>query len=121
MLYLTTFQSKIFLIMLYYGIISGFILELKLVLSGIFKSKIFNLLTDFLIGIIFGYLFIKSMNLYSFGEFRFYLLLAYFLGLFIEHKSVGFLIRNVIKCIYKFLSKIVYKLKNIKLFSKIFK
>lgn len=121
MLYQTTFQGKIFLIMLYYGIISGLILQIKLTICCYFKSKIFSNITDFLIGVIFGYIFIKGMNLYCYGEFRIYLLIAYLIGLIIVHYSLGFLIKSMIKYICKFLKGVFCKLKRIKVLAKIFK
>lgn len=121
MLYQTLFQGKVFLIMLYYGIISGLILEIKILTCKIFNSKLLNILLDFVIGIIFGFLFIKSVNMFNYGEFRIYLLIAYCIGIIIEHKTLGNLVEKLLVNIYTLFAKLINKLKSKKVFSKIFK
>ena len=121
MLYETLLHGHIFCSMLYFGLISGIILEIKLLVDKSFKNKIITIILDVLLGVIFAFIFVKSMNIYNYGEFRLYLLIAYCFGIVILHKTIGFLVEKLIKLLYNLCIKILKKLKKVKVFSKIFR
>lgn len=121
MLYETLLHSQIFLSMLYFGLISGLILEIKLLIERPFKNKYFKIIPDTIYGIVFAFIFIFSMNLLNYGTFRIYLLIAYTLGVILEHKTIGFLVEKIIHFVYTILVKIFIKIKNNKFLSKILK
>ena len=121
MLFTTLLQGKLFCIILFLGILIGFIYELQYLLRAIFKNKIIVFILDLIYGIIFTLLFIFSINLFNYGEFRIYLLLAYVLGLIIETKTVGDLFRQMIKFICKKTKQLIKLLKQNKFCKIIFK
>lgn len=82
MIYFTTNQANCFLIFLFFGIISGIILN---VFSIIFLKKFINLIKKHIFNciftIFFGILFIFLLTIFNFGIFSFSLLFAFLLGL----------------------------------------
>lgn len=121
MLFETICQWQIFLSVFYFGLICGMFLELKILIGKQITFKLFNTLLDIFYCVICGFLFIKSVNLFNYGEFRLYLLISFCLGIVIEHKSVGFLLEKVFIFIYNLVTKMFSKLKKFKLFAKLFK
>lgn len=120
MLFTTLNQGYLATIFIFFGIIIGYLYEICLILEG-FKFGFIRYVIDLIFGLIFSLVFIFCLNLFNFGEFRFYLLLSYFLGLFFERKTVGDLFQKMIKFLCKTLKNIAIKLKTNKVVSKIFK
>lgn len=101
MLYETLFQSQIFFMMLYFGMICGIIFEAKnLIRHALFDNKIISFVADFAFMCVSALIFVYSKNLLNFGEFRIYLLLAFVLGIIIEHISIGFLVEKLFYLMY---------------------
>lgn len=121
MLFQTLLQGKLFLIFLFFGIIIGALYECVFLLHNIFKNKIIDFFLDLAYGIIVSILFIFITNLFNYGEFRFYLLLSYILGFIILRKTVGYLVRKMIKFVCNKIKHFVLYLKSNKFIAKIFK
>ncbi len=119
MLYETLLQGAIFLTLFYFGLFCGVFFEVKKMLDKMFKHWTLILITDILFFIISAFLFVFAENLFNYGEFRLYLLLAFVLGAFIEHFSVGFLVEKFFIIIYNLINRVIYLLKN--KFKKVFK
>ena len=88
-------------------------------MDKIFKHWTLILITDILFFITSTFLFVFAENLFNYGEFRLYLLLAFVLGATIEHFSVGFLVEKFFIIIYNLINRVIYLLKN--KFKKVFK
>lgn len=111
MLYETLLQGAIFLALFYSGLFCGVFFEIKKMLDKMLKHWAFILITDILFFTISAFLFVFAENLFNYGEFRFYLLLAFVLGTTIEHFSVGFLVEKFFIIIYNLINRVVYLLK----------
>lgn len=112
MLYETLLQGQIFLGMFYFGLIAGIFLEAKNLLDKIFKNKIFIAITDFSFLLISSFLFILSENLFNYGEFRLFLLIAFVLAVYLEHKTIGYLVEKFFILAYNFINKLYTKFLN---------
>ena len=122
MLYETLLQAQIFLCLFYFGAICGIVYTLfKLINKSFNNQKVLVFVTDLIFCIILTFAFIFACNMFNYGEFRFYLLLAFFLGLVIEQKTIGFLVEKFFKFVYNNLVKIFNKLKTTKIFKRILK
>lgn len=122
MLYETLLQAKIFLSIFYFGIISGLFYEF----FHLIKSKIYiiNFVVDFLSMLVFGAVFITSVHIFCYGEFRFYTILAFLVGFFVERKSIGKFLALFLNMFYNISVKFFNKLKTFKIIKylvKIFK
>jgi len=121
MLFETLKQSFLFLGSLYFGLILGIIKEIFLFLLKILKdNKNIRFIFDFLFLIISAILFIICLNLINYGEFRLFLLAIFILGYLIERKSIGYLLDFLFQKIYNLIVNFINKLKNTKLFKRIF-
>ena len=121
MLFQTLLQGKLFLIFLFFGIVIGVFYECCYLIQNVFKNRVIDFFLDLFYGIVIGVLFIFITNLFNYGEFRFYLLLAYILGFIIMRKTVGYLVRKMIKFLCNKLKQLVLYLKSNKFIAKIFK
>ena len=122
MLFETLLQGKIFLCCLYFGILCGIVLGIKNLVDLTFKKNKFVLIiTDIAFLSISAILFVICINVFNFGEFRLFELLAFALGIVIEQKTINNLVEKFLILIYNFFTKILCKLKQTKLFAKIFK
>lgn len=111
----------LFLGALYFGLICGIIKEIfNFILNLLKNKKVFIFLFDFIFIILFSFLFIFCLNIVNYGEFRVFLLISFILGYFIERKSLGNLVDFLIKKIYNFLKIIVNKIRNLKIFKRMF-
>lgn len=112
MLYETLYQSQIFFMMLYFGIIGGVLFEVKNLIRHIFfDNKIISFVVDSVFMFLCAIIFVYAKNLLNFGEFRLYLLLAFVIGIVLEHFSIGFLVEKLFFLMYN---------KSIKLYRRIF-
>ena len=112
MLYETILQSNIFLVMLYYGIWSGIIFEAKNLIEKSFKdNKNVCIVLDTAYMIICSLIFVKGKNMSNYGEMRMYLLIAFFVGIILEHISIGFLVEKIFMFVYNSVVKVFAKLK----------
>lgn len=122
MLYETLLQSKMLLVMIYFGIISGILLTIKnLICKALKKNKVVIILTDILFCIISSFVFLYAQNKFSYGEFRLFQLLSFLLGVFIEQISINNLVEKILRLIYNLFVKVFCKVKNTKLGKKVFK
>ncbi len=113
MLYETLLQANIFLSIMYFGIICGLCYEI----FNLFKIKnyVLNIIKDFVFMLVFSCIFILSVNIFCFGEFRFYTILAFLVGFFVERKTIGKFVALFLKLVYNIYVKAVAKLKSSKI------
>ena len=111
MLYETLYQGQIFLAVLYFGLIAGVVFEGKNLIQNAFnKNKIVCVVLDTAFMAIASLLFIFAKNLANYGEFRLYLLIAFVLGIVLEHISIGFLVEKFFVGVYTIGRKIGRKI-----------
>ena len=111
MLYETLYQGQIFLAVLYFGLIAGVVFEGKNLIQNAFnKNKIVCLVLDTAFMTLSALLFICAKNLANYGEFRLYLLIAFVLGIMLEHISIGFLVEKFFVSVYNISRKIGRKI-----------
>lgn len=122
MLYETLLQSKIFLCALYFGILCGIFLTAKNGADKLFKNKkAIVIVTDILFFVVAAILFLTCINLFNFGEFRLFELLGFALGIVLEQISVNKIVEKAFKMLYTLFAKMFAKLKNTKIFKRVFK
>ena len=122
MLYSTLLQGKMFLVMLYFGIVCGIVLTAKILLENITKkNRIIIVASDICFLFVCSIVFLFAKNKFCYGEFRLFELLAFCLGIFFEQISLNNLVEKIFRLLYNSLRKIFCKLKSLKFFSKIFK
>lgn len=110
-LYESLNQPLNFLFILLIGIGSGFIFDAFKYLTFLcnknsIMEKIFDCVSVVLCGIIF---FLSTLNL-NFGEFRFYLLFGYILGILLERFTFGIFIAKIASYCYNKITKTINKL-----------
>ncbi len=115
-------QAKLFFIFLAFGILLGVIWGIlnfiKLLLkNNIVVSQILE--AHFAVVNVFGF-FIALIN-FNFGEFRFYLLVAYVVGFILERKTLGKLFAKVYYWLYNKLKSGAIRLKKTKLVKRVLK
>lgn len=111
MLYETLYQGQIFLVMLYFGLLTGVFFEGKNLVERAFsKNKTICVVLDTLFMVLSALIFIYAKNLANYGEFRIYLLLAFGLGIVLEHISIGFLVEKFFVGVYNITKKIGRKI-----------
>lgn len=105
MLYETLSQPQIFLFVVLFGFISGIIFDIFKIFKNRIKNRFFiNFLTFFNVFlVIFIYFFVNLK--FNYGEFRFYILLSFFLSLFIERLFIGNLLGKFLEKCYNKVSK----------------
>src|SRR5574344_1274038 len=115
LLYETLSQPLIFLIIFCIGLGSGIIFDLKSYMNFLCeKNKIMSIILDIISAILVcGILFLSNL-IFNYGEFRFYILLAFTLGFLIERFTLGIFVK-------KFFSWLYFSSKNLirKIFKKI--
>ena len=122
MMFETLLQGEIFLCFLFFGAICGIVFSSKKMIDKAFKkSKLIVLITDIVFMFLFSIMFIYAKNIYNFGEFRLFLLMAYIIGIVWEQISLDFLVVKFLKMSYNFFVRLFCKLKKTKFFCKIFK
>ncbi len=122
MLYSTLLQGKMFLVMIYFGILCGIALTAKKIGDRFTKNnKIFVTITDVAFWMLCSIVFIFVKITFCYGEFRLFELLAFSLGILLEQISLNNLVEKVLKVLYNLSCKIFCNLKKLKFFGKIFK
>ena len=110
MLYETLYQGQIFLVMLYFGLLDGIVFEGKnLIQNACNKNKIVCAVLDTVFMLFSALLFIFAKNLANYGEVRIYLLIAFVIGVMLEHISIGFLVEKFFASVYTIGRKIARK------------
>ncbi len=113
MLYETLFHAKIFLSIVYFGLISGLFYEITHLLK--LKNKIIVFVSDFVFMLIYSALYIVSVNIFCYGEFRFFTMPAFLLGFLIERKTIGKFVALFFYMIYNNVVKLFNKIKKLKI------
>lgn len=122
MLYETLLQGKMFLVLLYFGLVCGIFLTIKKLICKTFKqNKILVIIGDVVFCVIASFVFLIAKNIFCYGEFRLFELLAFSLGIFVEQISINNLVEKILNLFYTLLVKIFCKIKKSKFGSKIFK
>lgn len=115
-------QAKLFLMFLCYGLILGCVWGLLNFLKLILKNNVVvNHILEIPFAVMFVLGFFVMLILKNYGEFRFYLFIAWCLGMFLERKTVGKLFAKLYFWLYNKFSKWLYLLKQIKLFKRVLK
>ena len=106
MLFETLKQSYLFLGAIYFGLILGIVYEI-LIFFFKNKNKFFSIAKDLIFSLLATFLFITCLKLVNYGEFRFFILIAFIVGFIIERLTIGFIVSKTIEFTCKFL-KLVY-------------
>lgn len=117
MLFETLLQGKIFACTIYFGIIGGIFLTAKIFLDLLLKkNKYVLIITDIAVCIVLAFLFLVCINTFNYGEFRFYELLGFLLGIILEQISLNKLVEKFLNMIYTMLTKVWKRLRTTKIF-----
>lgn len=111
MLYETIFQFEIFLCIFYFGLIAGILQQIKKILS--FDNLVLVNIWDFVHIVISGILYIVAINMFNYGETRFFTILAFLIGYVVEIKTIGKLVENIVKLVYNVCNKLLKKIKKV--------
>lgn len=107
MLYETLFQTQIFFLLVYFGLLCGIFMELKILICHALKNnKIVKFILDISFMLLCALVFVYAKNLACYGEFRLYLLVGFVLGVILEHISIGFLVEKFFKLMYNVFKKV---------------
>lgn len=105
MLYETLSQPQIFLFVVLFGFINGIIFDIFKIFKNCIKNRFFiNFLTFFNVFLVILIYFFVNLK-FNYGEFRFYILLSFFLSLFIERLFIGNLLGKFLEKCYNKVSK----------------
>lgn len=116
-LYETLNQPLIFLLIIVIGFFSGIIFDFSNYLTFLFnKNRIIEKFFDAIAVVLCGAVFFIALLMLNFGEFRFYILLGYVLGIFIYRVTLGLIVAKVCSFCYN-----KFKLGMSKLSNKLFK
>ena len=122
MLYETLLQGLMFLCFLWFGIVCGFFLTGVKLLEKVFRqNKTMFAIFDVAFMVVFSLLFIFAKTVFCYGEFRIFELLGFCLGIFLEQISLNNLVEKIFNMSYTLFGKVFAKLKNSRIFGKIFK
>ena len=121
MFFETLLQSKIFLCTMYFGILGGICLTAIKMLQKVFSKKVFVIVGDILLSLVFAVLFLSCINIFNFGCFRLYELIGFVLGIVLEQISLNNLVEKFLNLIYTLTRKFCQRLKKSKIFGKIVK
>ena len=122
MLYATLLQGKMFLVMLYFGVVCGIFLTTKKLFDNLtHKNKIIIIVSDILFLCLCSFVFIFTKIKFCYGEFRVFQVLAFLLGIIFEQFSLNNLVEKILNLLYNVSRKVFCKLKKTKFFGKIFK
>ncbi len=92
--------------MLYLGLILGLIYEITAFICKIIKYKAIRHILDILVVFVGFLAFIVAINLLGGGKFRFFFVIGYLLGFYLERTSIGFLVAKVCLFVYNITIKI---------------
>lgn len=120
MLFETLKQFYISLGAIYFGLVAGIIKDIINFFRKPIKNKVVQNILDFVLVLIFSFLFVICINIINFGEFRFYLLIVFIVGFIIERMSLGFLVDFVLEKVYNFFVKLIKILAKTKFIKRIF-
>ena len=111
LLYETLSQPLIFLITFFVGLGSGIIFDLRNYISFLCaKNKVIDIILDILsILIICGVLFFINLKI-NFGQFRFYVPLAFFTGLILERYTLGLFVAKICSWCYTKFRNLIAKI-----------
>lgn len=110
LLYETLSQPLIFIIILSFGFLSGLIFDLRNYLCFLFaKNKIVSIILDIVATILVCFVFLIGNLYFNFGEFRFYVILAFVIGLLIERVTLGIIVGKVCSWCYNKLRNLILK------------
>ena len=122
MLYETLLQSKMFLVLLYFGIVCGILLTIKNMICNLFKqNKIALIASDILFCIASTFVFVFAKITFCYGQFRIFELIAFIIGILIQQFSLNKIVEKFLHLLYTLLERLFCKLKNTKFGKKIFK
>lgn len=117
-LYETLNQPLIFLIIFCVGFVSGLIFDASKYLTFLFnKNKVFEKIFDAISVALCSAVFFACLLELNYGEFRFYILLGYVLGVLIERITLGLIVAKICSLCYNAFKKLMTKLSN-KIFKK---
>lgn len=107
MLFETLKHFYLFLGGIYFGLIAGIVQDVNVFVLEIFqKKRILSIILDVIFSLICVFLFYFCLNVVNFGEFRFFMLFSFFVGYFLERKTLGNLVDFIFQKIYNFIRKI---------------
>ena len=122
MLYETLLQGKMFLMMLYFGIVCGILLTIKNMICNLLKqNKIVIIASDILFCLVSTFVFVFAKIAFCYGQFRIFELIAFVLGITIQQISLNKIVEKIFHLLYTLLERLFCKLKNSKFGKKIFK
>ena len=111
LLYETLSHPLIFLIMFSIGLASGLAFDLRTYVNFLFlNKKSFSILLDvFSTLIVFAIFFISNLH-FNYGEFRFFVILAFFTGFTIQRLTLGIFVAKFFSWCYTKFRKIMSKI-----------
>lgn len=122
MLYETLLQGKMFLAIMYFGIVAGvFLTAKKLIDKTTKKSKFLTCISDIVFMLVCTTLFLIAKTKFCYGEFRFFEISAFLIGILIQQYSLNKLVEKFFNMVYNVFVRLFAKLKKTKLFGKILK
>ena len=108
MLYETLSQPQIVLFVVLFGFLSGIIFDLQKLFKKSIKNRFFDFFSSFFcVFLTILIYFFVNLKL-NYGEFRFYILLMFFLSLAFERLFIGNLLENLLR---KWYNKLTEKIK----------
>lgn len=108
MLYETLSQPQIVLFVVLFGFLSGIIFDLQKLFKKLIKNRFFDYFSSFFcVFLTILIYFFVNLKL-NYGEFRFYILLMFFLSLAFERLFIGNLLENLLR---KWYNKLTEKMK----------
>ncbi len=116
MLYETLLGGYVFACLLFCGIVAGIVLEVfNLIESSLKKIKLLQILINALASFAVAVILFLAVNMFNYGEYRLYLLIAFVLGIVLERLTVGQIVANIsffmyncFKKVAKFLNKLPF-------------
>ncbi len=111
LLYETLSQPAVFFIIFSIGLLSGLLFDFKSYISFLFaKNKIISILLDIVVAFLTCLILYFSNLKFNYGEFRFYVLIAFFNGLLIERFSIGIFVAKFFSWCYNKFGKLISQL-----------
>ena len=110
LLYETLSQPLTFFLTFLVGFGCGFITDIRNYISFLCnKNKILNFILDILVSVICCFVFFACVLAFNFGELRFFLILSFVMGIFLQRISIGTIIAKVSKVCYNFFRNLISK------------
>lgn len=111
LMYETLSQPLIFFIIFSIGLSSGLLFDLKSYINFLFaKNNIISIFLDIVAAFLICLILYFSNLIFNYGEFRFYVLIAFFIGLLIERLSLGIFVAKFFSWCYNKFGKLISKL-----------